>query len=245
MHHALKILPKEEFIFYADEDNVPYGTKSREEVLNYVDEAFMFLLSLGVGAIVVACNTATSVAVAEMRGRYLLPIIGMEPALKPALELSPDKKVLVAATAITITGEKIQHLIKNLHAENLTELKALPSLVDFAERQEFNSAAVEEYLRGELAGYDFENYSSLVLGCTHFNYFKDTFRKILPPHVKILDGNAGTINELIRRAELKPEHTKNLPRIKFFYSGRAVKDMAELIKLGKFLQRLDKMEAIE
>jgi len=245
LHHALKILPKEEFIFYADEDNVPYGTKSREEVLNCVDEAFRFLLSQGVGAIVVACNTATSVAVKEMRGRYLLPIIGMEPALKLALDAFPNRKVLVTATAITITGEKIQRLIKNLHAENLAELKALPRLVEFAERQEFNSAAVEEYLRGELAGYDFEKFSSLVLGCTHFNYFKDTFREILPPHVKILDGNAGTVNELIRRAELKPEPSKNLPRIKFYYSGRTVNNMSELIKLGKFLQRLDKVEAIE
>ena len=148
-----------------------------------------------------ACNTATSVAVAKMREKYSLPIIGMEPALKVALDTFPNRKVLVAATAITITGEKIRRLIEKLHAQNLAELRALPRLVEFAERQEFKSAAVEEYLRGELAGYDFEKFSSLVLGCTHFNYFKDTLRKILPPHVKILDGTAGTVNELIRSAQ--------------------------------------------
>ncbi len=243
LHHALKILPQEEFIFYADEDNVPYGTKSREEVLGFVDEAFQFLIAQGIGAIVVACNTATSVAVKAMREKYSLPIIGMEPALKVALDLFPDRKVLVTATAITITGQKIQRLVKKLRAENLAELRALPRLVEFAERQEFNSAAVEEYLRGEL-NYDWGKFSSLVLGCTHFNYFKDTLRKILPAHVKILDGNAGTVNELIRRANLKTARAENLPKIKFYYSGRRVKDLRELARLGKFLQRLDEMEAI-
>ncbi len=243
LHHALKILPQEEFIFFADEDNVPYGTKSREEVLGFVDEAFQFLIAQGVGAIVVACNTATSVAVKVMREKYSLPIIGMEPALKVALDLFPDRKVLVTATSITITGQKIQRLIKKLRAENLAELRALPRLVEFAERQEFNSSAVEEYLRGEL-NYDWEKFSSLVLGCTHFNYFKDTLRKILPSHVKILDGNAGTVNELIRRANLKPARAENLSRIEFFYSKRRVTDAGELERLGKFLRRLDEMEAI-
>lgn len=244
LHHAMKILPQEEFIFYADEDNVPYGTKSPEEVLDCVDAAFKFLIAQRVGAIVVACNTATSVAVKIMREKYSLPIIGMEPALKLALDTFPNRKVLVTATTITVTGEKIQRLIKNLHAENLSELKALPELVEFAERQEFNSAAVEKYLRGELATYDWEKFSSLVLGCTHFNYFKDTLRKILPPHVKILDGNAGTINELIRRTKIKSAQAENLS-VEFFYSGRRVTDSAELARLEKFLIRLDKMEAIE
>lgn len=245
LHHAMKILPQEEFIFYADEDNVPYGTKSPEEVLTCVDAAFRFLIAQRVGAIVVACNTATSVAVKIMREKYSLPIIGMEPALKLALDTFPNRKVLVTATAITITGEKIRRLIKNLHAENLAELKALPKLVEFAERQEFNSATVEEYLRGELSTYDWEKFSSLVLGCTHFNYFKDTLRKLLPPHVKILDGNAGTINELIRRTKLTPSLTTNHQSLTTYYSGRKVNDEAELTRLEKFLRRLDKMEAIE
>lgn len=245
LHHAMKILPSEEFIFFADEDNVPYGTKSPEEVLRFVDEAFEFLIAQGVGAIVVACNTATSVAVGAMRKKYSLPIIGMEPALKLALDTFPQRKVLVTATAITITGKKIRRLIERLDAADLAELRALPRLVEFAERQEFQSAAVEEYLRGELSPYAWEEFSSLVLGCTHFNYFKDTLRKILPAHVKILDGNAGTVNELIRRTHLKSARAENFPPIKFFYSGRRVTDATELARLEKFLRRLDDMEAIE
>lgn len=242
LHHAMKVLPREEFIFFADEDNVPYGTKSREEVLRFVDTAFKFLVAQGVGAIVVACNTATSVAVEVMREKYSLPIIGMEPALKLALDTFPARKVLVTATAITITGEKIRRLIEKLHAQEFAELKALPRLVELAERQEFTSA--EKYLRGELSAYDWEKFSSVVLGCTHFNYFKDTLRKILPPHVKILDGNAGTVNELIRRSELQPAQSKKFPHVEYFYSCRRVTDSAELSRLQKFLRRLDDMEAI-
>lgn len=245
LHHAMKILPSEEFIFFADEDNVPYGTKTPAEVSAYVDAAFQFLIAQGVGAIVVACNTATSVAVGAMRKKYSLPIIGMEPALKVALDTFPNRKVLVTATAITITGEKIHRLIKKLHAADFAELRALPRLVEFAERQEFNSAAVEEYLRGELAPYAWEKFSSLVLGCTHFNYFKDTLRKILPAHVKILDGNAGTVNELIRRVKGNRGQGSGGRSLEVFYSCRKVTDAAELARLEKFLRRLDEMEAIE
>lgn len=242
LHHAIKVLPNEDFIFFADEDNVPYGTKSRDEVLKFVDAAIKFLVEKKVSAIVVACNTATSVAVKILREKYSLPIIGMEPALKLALDKFPLRKVLVTATAITITGEKIQRLIKNLHAEKFSELRALPRLVEFAERQEFNSPDVENYLRGELSAYAWEKFSSLVLGCTHFNYFKDTLRKILPPHVKILDGNEGTVNELIRRTNLRPSTSRG--SVKFFYSGRPVTDAAEIARLKKFLHRLDEMEDI-
>lgn len=241
LHHAMKILPEEEFIFFADEDNVPYGTKPREEVLALVESAFEFLVAQEVGAIVVACNTATSVAVRLMRAKYSLPIVGMEPAIKLALDLFPARKVLVTATEITITGEKIQALIDRVHAREFAELKALSELVEFAERMEFNSPTVEKYLRAEFAAYDFSEFSSVVLGCTHFNYFKDTMRKILPPHVKLLDGNAGTLNYLIKLAGLQTSPVKKIPRVEYFYSGRRVTSEKELARLEKYLRRLDEM----
>lgn len=245
LHHAMKILPNEEFIFFADEDNVPYGVKTREQVLGYVEDAFKFLIAQNVGAIVVACNTATSAAVRAMRAKYSLPIVGMEPAIKMALDLYPNKKFLVAATEITITGKKLSALIERLNAENFAELKALSQLVEFAERMEFNSAEVEKYLREEFAPYDFENFSSVVLGCTHFNYFKDTMKKILPPHIKFLDGNAGTLNYLIKLANLRVDaESKKIPHVEYFYSGRQVTSEKELARLEKYLRRLDDMYLI-
>ena len=241
LHHAMKILPNEEFIFFADEDNVPYGTKTHEEILKLVDAAFNFLTAQNVGAIVVACNTATSVAVRKMREKYSLPIVGMEPAIKVALDMFPQKKVLVTATEITVRGEKIHKLINRLDAEKFVKLRALQKLVDFAERQEFNSADVEKYLREKFSAYDFKNFSSIVLGCTHFNYFKDTMKKILPAHIKFLDGNAGTLNQLVRLAKLNiGESKKNLP-VEYFYSGRRVTSPKELTRLENYLRRLDEM----
>ena len=243
LHHAMKILPNEEFIFYADEDNVPYGTKTRVEILQFVDAAFNFLTAQNVGAIVVACNTATSVAVRKMREKYSLPIVGMEPAVKVALDLFPQRKVLVTATEITIRGEKIKRLIERLHAENFVELCSLQELVNFAENQEFNSSAVENYLREKFSAYDFKNFSSLVLGCTHFNYFKDTMKKILPA-MKILDGNAGTLNQLARLANLQVGEGKKNPPVEYFYSGRRVTSEKELSRLEIYLKRLDEMYLI-
>ena len=246
LHHAIQILPDEQFVFFADEDNVPYGTKPREDVLRYVDNAFEFLLTLNVKAIVVACNTATSVAVRIMRNKYNLPIVGMEPAIKRAIDLYGDRRVLVTATPITVNGDKIKALIDKVGKAQLIDLLALPKLVEFSERQEFNSEAVTTYLKDKFAPYDFSQFSSIVLGCTHFNYFKDSIRSILPQNVKFVDGNSGTLRELMRRLNLQPPEIINskCPDIEFYFSGRKITDSNELNRINNYLQRLDKMQTI-
>lgn len=246
MHHAMKILPDEEFIFFADEDHVPYGTKPPDLVMKYVDEAFQFLLTLNVKAIVVACNTATSVAVKEMRKRYDLPIIGMEPAIKRAIDLYGDRRVLVTATPVTVKGEKIHSLIDKLGKRDIIDLLALPGLVDFAERQEFNSEAVTNYLREKFAPYNFNEYSSLILGCTHFNYFKDTMRQLLPENVHFVDGNEGTLKELMRRLNLSASTAKlyDNANVEYYFSCRKVTSSDELKRLKIYLNRLDCMYLI-
>ena len=186
LHHAMKVLPHEQFIFFADEDNVPYGTKTTEQVFQYVSDAFSFLMTKDVKAIVVACNTATSVAVRELRHQYKIPIIGMEPAAKKALDMDTERnRVLVIATPITVRGHKIKELIEKYDTESLVDLLAMPDLVEFAEHMDFSSPAVEDYICQQFAPYDFSKYANLVLGCTHFNYFKETLRRILPDHVRL------------------------------------------------------------
>ena len=244
LYEARKALPEEQFIFFADEDNVPYGTKTKEEIQSLVADAFDFLVSKGVKAIVVACNTATSAAVTEMRRRYDLPIIGMEPAAKKALDMDGEHRVLVVATPVTVKGNKMKVLIEHVDKQHLVDLHPLPRLVEYAEQQEFNSQAVLDYLGRELSPYDFSEYSSLVLGCTHFNYFKDTFRGLLPEHVSLVDGNAGTVRELIRRLKERNLLEKQTPSIEYYYSGRRVQDKEELHRLESYLQRLGCMHAL-
>ncbi len=244
LYELRRALPQEQFIFFADEDNVPYGTRSREEVQALVADAFDFLIGKGVKAIVVACNTATSAAVVEMRRRYDLPIIGMEPAAKKALDLDGEHRVLVVATPVTVKGKKMKVLIEHVDKEHLVDLHPLPRLVEFAERREFNSQAVLDYLTRELSAYDFSQYSSLVLGCTHFNYFKDSFREILPGNVSFVDGNGGTVRELIRRLKERNLLENNSPSVEYYYSGRRVQDKDELHRLESYLQRLGRMYAL-
>lgn len=244
LHHAMKVLPNEQFIFFADEDNVPYGTKSKEQVRDFVAGAFDFLMTKDVKAIVTACNTATSVAVAEMRRRYDVPIIGMEPAAKKALDMDGEHRVLVTATPITVKGRKMELLIEKVDKDHLVDRLALPELVEFAERQEFESQAVTDYLTSQFAPFDFSEYSALVLGCTHFNYFKDTMRRLLPDNVAFVDGNEGTVRELIRRLRERNQLESLSQTVEYYYSGRLVKEATEIDRLQIYLRRLDKMYRI-
>jgi len=233
-----------DFLFYADRDNAPYGEKSKEDILKYVDGALKFLIAKGANAVVLACNTATSVAAKTLRERYSLPIIGMEPAVKYALDMDNTKRILVIATPVTVAGDKMKELVGRVDKAHLVDLAALPKLVRFAEKGEFESDNVTSYLTEKLSPYDFEKYSALVLGCTHFNYFKDTLRKILPDNVMLLDGNSGTIKELKRRLDLS-EKSNNDNNIEFFYSGRKVAEKSEMERLKAYMSRLAKMRAIK
>ena len=174
-----------------------------------------------------------------MRHRYDIPIIGMEPAAKKALDLDGEHRVLVAATPITVHGKKMQILIDRFDKDHLVDLLPLPRLVEFAEREEFRSETVHAYLAQELGRFHLADYSALVLGCTHFNYFKDTMREIMPENMHFVDGNEGTVRELIRQLDARHE-LEDLPQtVDYYYSGRRVEDPAELARIARYLKRLD------
>lgn len=241
LHDTLKMLPNEDYIYYADTLNVPYGPKPKDEVKNYIFNAVEFIIKQGVKAIVIACNTATSVAIEDLRAKYSIPIIGMEPAVKPAVEKNKDinKRVLVTATALTVKEEKLQNLIAKLDNEHVVDLLPLPGLVQFSERFEFNEEIVLPYLKEQLLKYDLTNYETIVLGCTHFSYYKDMFKKLFPPRANIIDGNIGTaknLKRILKEMNLLNEGNGN---IAFYNSGFKVESKAELDKYNKLFKRLD------
>ncbi|MEY8000952.1 glutamate racemase [Clostridium sp. Mt-5] len=241
LYDTVKILPNEDYIYYADTLNVPYGPKPKDEVKKYIFNAVEFIIQQGVKAIVIACNTATSVAIEELRAKYSIPIIGMEPAVKPAIEKNKDinKRVLVTATALTVKEEKLQNLIAKLDNEHVVDLLPLPGLVQFSEKLEFNEEIVLPYLKEQLFKYDLNNYETIVLGCTHFSYYKDMFRKLLPSHVNIIDGNIGTAKNLKRILKEMNLLNEGNGSITFYNSGFKVEDRAKLDKYNRLLKRLD------
>lgn len=229
----IEILPNEKYIYYADTDNVPYGIKPKEEVKKYINEAVDFLISKNVKAIVVACNTATSIAVKELRQKYTIPIIGIEPAAKPAIENRGSKKVLIMATPTTIKEEKLKYLLESLNAEENVDLIAMPKLVEFAENKDFKSDHVKQYIKDQLQAYNLEDYSELVLGCTHFPFFKEILSEIFPKDTQIIDGSQGVANRLKSILEENNLLGNNKLEIEYYYSGRLAENKEELDKLLK------------
>jgi len=264
LHEACHQLPDEEYIFYADRAHAPYGVKPTEEIFGYVDSIVTFLIEQGCDAIVIACNTATSVAVRKLRERYYnmpgntLKIVGMEPAVKPAVadnSESSRSRVLVMATPVTIREAKLKNLIDRVDENHIVDLLAMPGLVTLAESETFSGEAVTDYLDKQFSQIDPKLYSSLVLGCTHFNYFKDSYRKYFDDDTRFIDGNFGTIRYLANLLELPMQ---NLPsgsvhfdsiedmtrNTRYFISGREVEDSDELGMFMRLHNRLEELRDI-
>lgn len=230
LKEALYALPNMDYIYYSDNIHAPYGTKDKDEVNNYVHNVVEFLLEQGATVIVIACNTATSIAASSLRQTYNIPIIGMEPAVKVALENKEQGRILVTATPLTLKEEKYQNLVHNFDKNNSVDSLPLPELVDFAENFIFDERATE-YLKEKLSSYDLTKYKGIVLGCTHFVYFRELFKEIIPPHVELYDGNAGTVNHLRSIIESQIDKYQNTKgRITFYYSGKEDKEHKILSK---------------
>lgn len=245
LHRALIKVPEAEYIYYADKAHVPYGEKDTEELKGYIKEILQFFLDQEVDGIIIACNTATSVTKKEFREQFPVPIVGMEPAVKRALDLygSTQKRILVAATPITIAGEKLRNLLEKVDVDHQVDRIALPMLVRFAEAGDFNNPEIEAYLEKELAQFDLGNYEALVLGCTHFNYFKKHFRKVFPGEIHFVDGNEGTLCQLERKMT-KVSTNDNGSKVTYYYSGRRVTE-EEMKDIEKYMEQLETVYYME
>jgi glutamate racemase len=196
LREAVRLIPNEKYIYCSDSENAPYGCKSKDEVRRLTLDAVGRLEAKDIKALVVACNTATSAAIDALREKYPFPVIGMEPAVKLAVEKDRTKKVLVLATSLTLKEEKFNTLIKKLGSEDRIDMIPLQKLVEFAERHVFFDECVYSYLREELGSFDLSQYGSIVLGCTHFSFFTRQIGEVTDYRLEILDGNKGTARQL-------------------------------------------------
>lgn len=200
LKELVALMPQENFIFYGDSKHAPYGTKTLEEVQMLTCADAEYLIAQGVKALVVACNTATSAAIQILREKYEdMPVIGIEPALKPAVLAKKNPRVLVMATPMTLREEKFRQLMERYetHAEILP--LPCPGLVEFVERGELDSPELESFLRELFAEYLVHPVDCVVLGCTHYPFVREMIRKVLGAEALVFDGGAGTARETQRR----------------------------------------------
>ena len=200
LREIVKQLPGEDVLFYGDSANAPYGTRSIEEVqqltLNCVEE----MRKKGIKALVVACNTATSAAISLLRSTYTdMPVIGIEPAIKPASRIGEHPRVLVLATPATIEGEKFHRLSSFVGQEAEIIPAGCPGLMEFVERLELSGPGLDDYLEKLLSPYRESGVDAVVLGCTHYPFLKDAISHAIGEEIPIFDGSEGTARELGRR----------------------------------------------
>ncbi len=193
LRHLCELLPHESYIYFGDSHNAPYGTREKSEVLRITGENLELLKARGIKALVIACNTATSAAAKQLRAENPgLPIIGIEPAIKPpAVELD-HPRVLVMATPLTLREEKFISLVEKYSDKEEIIPLPCPGLVELIENGYLDSEELDLYIRELLEPYRYEHIDALVLGCTHYPHIRDIILDHISPDVKIYDGGFGT-----------------------------------------------------
>jgi glutamate racemase len=243
----LEFIPDADYLYFGDTARLPYGSKSVETVARYAVEAAHFLESHGAQMLVIACNTATAVALDRIMATTHVPVIGVvEPGAESAAAASENKKVVVVGTEATVSSHAY---LKALETRGLrAREKACPLLVPLVEEGWVEHAVTEQvagiYL-GEVFCDGFQDADVLVLGCTHYPLLKSVLRRVAPGHVSIVDSAESTARAVA--AEVKrlasstqgAEERRRLPRLKFFatdsvekfrrlgqrFLGRAIEDV--------------------
>lgn len=202
LRELVRIMSQENYIYFGDSKNAPYGSKTKSEVLSLTRQNLAYLKERGIKALVIACNTATSAAAKALREENPdLIIVGIEPAIKPAAEICEKPRVLVMATELTLREEKFKSLVNRFSGKG--EFIPLPchGLVELIERGDLESAEIDEYFTKLFAPYKDQKIDGIVLGCTHYPHVKSMIAKHFPADVKIIDGGDGTARHTQRKLE--------------------------------------------
>lgn len=203
LRELIRIMPLENYIYFGDSGNAPYGVKPTEKVRELSLGIAQKLIDQDVKAIVVACNTATSASVRLMRELYKdMVVVGIEPAVKPAVLSKTGSKILVLATPVTLREEKFKRLIEPY--KNQSEIISVPcdNLAEMIEMSEPREK-IKKYLESTLAPYLEMSPDAVVLGCTHYPFVSDIISEVTGENVKIFDGGPGVAKETKRRLEEK------------------------------------------
>ena len=207
LRNALRLLPDERFIYFGDNKNAPYGDRSEEEILILAENAADYLVDMGVKTLVVACNTATSAAIKVLRERLDVPVVSVEPAIKPACELPGNGRVLMLATVATTRLSRYRALVSRMPDPGRVISVGCSGIVERIEKCVTDAAAFDDIFAEKLAPYEGLEVSGIVLGCTHFPFIQPAFERWAEKHFtgerRFFDGNEGTARQLKRVLEAR------------------------------------------
>ena len=201
LKHIHVLLPHENLLYVADSKYAPYGNKTPAEITARCFAVADFLIAQNVKALVVACNTATAAAIDAMREKYPLPIIGMEPAVKPAAEASKNGVVGVLATVGTLKSAQFAALLESYGRNVKVVTQACVGLVECVERGELESTETKALIRQYCVPLLADGADTLVLGCTHYPFVKDAIREIVGDKISLIDTGAAVAKQLKRQLE--------------------------------------------
>ena len=201
LRELLRLMPNERYLYFGDSANAPYGTKSTQEVRELTLRAAEMLMARGCKALVVACNTATAAAIAQLREIYTDKIIiGIEPALKVAADHFPGGEVGVMATPVTLREEKFDVLLHRFTDTCTVHKIPAPGLVELVEHGLAESKQTYALLEPLLNPYR-NKLCAVVLGCTHYPFAAPVIAQLLGENTALLDGGPGTARQTRRRLE--------------------------------------------
>jgi len=188
LHEIRRLLPAESLIYVADSAHVPYGEQTAEFIVQRSLAISEFLLAQPVKALVVACNTATAAAVTELRQRWPhVLIVGMEPAVKPAVQASPSGKIGVLATTGTLRSARFAALLERFASDVQVVTQPCPGLVELIETGQLSTPATRALLNGYVEPLLKAGCDTLILGCTHYPLIRPLLQSLLPSHVQLID----------------------------------------------------------
>lgn len=194
---AVRLLPNENFIYYGDSLNAPYGSRPAREIQDLTLKAVELLLAKNIKALVLACNTATSAAAEMVRQRYPdLPVLGIEPALKPAVFAAPEGAIVVMATETTLKERKFADLVERVAGDRQVIPMSCPGLVELIEGGQGKSEETRLYLEEKFKPLAMDEVSAVVLGCTHYPFIRPVLRSVIGAKAFILDGADGISRHL-------------------------------------------------
>jgi len=201
LQHLRAALPAENFLYVADSAYAPYGARSAQAICERAFIIADFLIERGAKLLVVACNTATAAAVAELRLRYTLPVVAMEPGIKPAVELTRSGVIGVLATAGTLESARFFSLVNRYAGSAEVITQPCAGLVECIEANDLTSAATVALLQSYLDPLLARGADTIVLGCTHYPFLRPLIAQLVGPEIAIVDTGAAVAKEVTRRLQ--------------------------------------------